>query len=110
MVNLHKRRLVVSKEEDKIKHSKRLHKETSAIVKQQKIARQHTTDRTELKLIDDQPHRFAKHHAMDCGNPQCPVCGNPRQWHQLTAQEKRQRQEMDIARMRHSNGLLEATD
>jgi hypothetical protein len=23
-------------------------------------------------------HRYAKHHAMDCGNPHCGICGNPR--------------------------------
>jgi hypothetical protein len=23
-------------------------------------------------------HYFAKHHALDCGRPQCPLCANPR--------------------------------
>lgn len=26
----------------------------------------------------DQWHRYAKQHPMDCGNPECGVCGNPR--------------------------------
>lgn len=61
--------------EDKDKHSKRLHKEESAIKKQQKIAISHGLNR---KDVEREPHRFAKHHAMDCGNPECMMCGNPR--------------------------------
>jgi hypothetical protein len=44
---------------------------------------------------------------MDCGNPGCVLCGNPRKtWKELTAQEKRMFQETEILRMRHSNGTL----
>jgi hypothetical protein len=92
----------MSKDEDKIKHSKRLHKEETAIQRQVKIAKQH-------RSTDDvaEPHRMAKRHAMDCGNPKCLICGNPRKtWNELTAQEKRQFQEMEITRLRHSNGTL----
>ena len=32
-------------------------------------------------------HRFAKHHAMDCGNPECYLCGNPRKFGEKTIQE-----------------------
>ena len=65
----------MSNPEDKEKRSKRLHKEESAIKKQQKIALQHGMDRKE---IEREPHRFAKHHVMDCGNPECGLCSNPR--------------------------------
>jgi len=65
----------MSNPEDKEKRSKRLHKEESAIKKQQKIALQHGMDRKE---VEREPHRFAKHHAMDCGDPDCVMCGNPR--------------------------------
>ena len=65
----------MSNPEDKEKHSKRLHKEQSAIKKQQKIAMQHGASRLD---VEREPHRFAKHHAMDCGNPDCAMCGNPR--------------------------------
>jgi len=61
----------MSTEEDKIKHSKRLLKDENAIKKQMKIAKSHGLDVKE-------PHKFAKHHAMDCGNPDCALCGNPR--------------------------------
>lgn len=27
---------------------------------------------------DIEPGRFRKRRAMDCGNPRCPMCGNPR--------------------------------
>jgi hypothetical protein len=38
----------------------------------------------------NEPHKFAKHHAMDCGNPECVMCGNPRKvWKEKTIQEKR---------------------
>lgn len=77
----------MSHEEDKYKHSARLHKEDAAIKKQQKIALLHGADR---KDVEREPHRFAKHHAMDCGNPECAMCGNPRHVHKKseTVQEK----------------------
>ena len=68
----------MSDPESKEKHSKRLHKEESAIKKQQKIAIDHGHDK---KDVEREPHRYAKHHAMDCGNPGCFMCGNPRHIH-----------------------------
>ena len=101
----------MSKEEDKFKHSKRLLKDDNAIKKQMKIAKEHNHVNSEFNPKLDQPHRFAKHHAMDCGNPGCMLCGNPRRlWHELTAQEKRMFQETEITRMRHSNGSLPKDD
>ena len=61
----------MSTEEDKIKHSKRLHKDECAVAKQVKIAKSHGVSVKEA-------HKFAKQHAMDCGNPDCAMCGNPR--------------------------------
>jgi len=73
----------MSTEEDKFKHSKRLLKDDNAIKKQTKIAKSHG-------MPVDEPHKFAKHHAMDCGNPECVMCGNPRKvWKEKTIQEKR---------------------
>lgn len=101
----------MSKEEDKFKHSKRLLKDENAIKKQMKIAKEHKHVNSEFNPKLDQPHRFSKHHAMDCGNPNCFLCGNPRKlWHELTAQEKRMFQEMEITRMRHSNGTTPEDD
>ena len=61
----------MSHEDDKIKHSKRLHKEESAIAKQVKIAKTHGVEVKE-------PHKLAKHHVLDCGVPNCPMCSSPR--------------------------------
>ena len=85
----------MSKDEDKIKHSKRLLKDENAIAKQVKIARAHGLTKNDPILAE--PHRLAKHHAMDCGNPECYLCGNPRKTHKdrLTIQEKRNNQKVD---------------
>ena len=95
----------MSTEQDKFKHSKRLLKDENAINKQLKIARSHTSS-TDKNIT--QPHRLAKHHAMDCGNPDCYLCGNPRKTHKdkLTAQEKRLFQDVEETRDRHSNGTV----
>ena len=72
----------MSNEDDKIKHSKRLHKEESAIKKQVKIAKSHG-----VKVKE--PHKLAKHHALDCGLPNCPMCSSPRKiFGDPTIQEK----------------------
>lgn len=96
----------MSKEEDKIKHSKRLHKDERAIKKQVKIAKQHRVSEYNPGEVK-QPHRLHKRKAMDCGNPHCFLCGNPRRTHKdkLTTQEKRQLQDMETVTDRHSNGV-----
>jgi len=76
----------MSDEDSKVKHSKRLHKENVAIVKQTKIAKAHGIEVKE-------PHKFAKHHAMDCGQPNCIMCASPRKiWKEETIQERRAKQ------------------
>lgn len=97
----------MSTEQDKFNHSKRLQKDENAIKKQSKIAKAAhipgTTPGPDIK----EPHRLHKRHAMDCGNPECFLCGNPRKTHKdkLTTQEKRLFQDVDENRDRHSNGL-----
>ena len=77
----------MSTEYDKIKHSKRIHYDETAIRKQVKIAKSHGIEVKE-------PHKLAKHHALDCGRPGCIMCGNPRKvWKEETIQEKRFKQE-----------------
>lgn len=99
----------MSKAEDKVKNSKRRHQDEVAVQKQVKIAKSkgvHTHQRIK------EPHRLSKHHALDCGNPECFVCGNPRKTHKdkLTAQEKRLFQDLDTVTDKHSNGLPPAVD
>ena len=89
----------MSNDTDKFKHSKRLLKDENAIKKQTKIAK-------EFGVPVDEPHKFAKLHAMNCGNPNCVMCGNPRKtFKELTSQEKRLFQDVDTPNDKHSNGL-----
>jgi hypothetical protein len=72
----------MSKEEDKIKAATRRYNEEVKIAKQVKIAKSHGMDVKE-------PHKLAKHHALDCGQPGCVMCGNPRKtFKEKTVQEK----------------------
>ena len=90
----------------KFKNSQRRHRDDLAIARQVKIAKSHSTF-NERNIR--QKHRLVKHHAMDCGNPSCYLCGNPRKTHKdkLTAQERRLFQDLDSKRDRHSNGIEE---
>ena len=81
----------MSHEEDKFNHSRRLHKDQVAIDKQVKIAK-------EFGVPVAEPHKLHKHHVMNCGNPKCFMCSNPRKvWGEKTMQERRALQkELDI--------------
>ena len=93
----------MSTEQDRFKNSQRRLRDESAVKKQTKIAKAYGVPVKE-------PHKFAKHHAMDCGNPGCVMCGNPRKvFNELTAQEKRLFQDTEATRNRHSNGTQEET-
>ena len=79
----------MSHEQDKFKHSKRLYEDKVHIDKQVKIAKAYGIDVKE-------PHKFAKHHALDCGQPGCIMCANPRKiWKEKTIQEKRFEQNIE---------------
>jgi hypothetical protein len=86
----------MSNEQDKAKHGKRLQHAWAVIKRQLKIAKSIGN----TKYID-QPHRLVKHHAADCGQPGCTLCGNPRHnasvkgKDRLTIQEKRNNQKSD---------------
>ena len=75
----------MSDEETKERRSRRIQKEENAINKQVRIAKRYGVEK-----YTEQPHRLAKHHALDCGNPKCIVCANPRHLRgEKTIQEKR---------------------
>ena len=59
---------------EKRKHSKRIQKTQNHINKQLEIVKSKRGNPKYTK----QPHRLAKHNAMDCGRPGCMLCGNPR--------------------------------
>ena len=89
----------MSNETAKFLNSKRRHKTDVAIARQKKIAKANGLDCKE-------PHKFAKHRAMNCGNPKCMLCSNPRKtFKKLTAQEQRLFQDVEKTSDRHSNGL-----
>jgi hypothetical protein len=81
--------VVMSNEDEKLKHSKRILKTDNAVKKQVSIAKT-------FGLPVDEPHKFAKRHAMNCGNPNCVMCANPRKtFNEKTIQEKRLEQNID---------------
>ena len=82
----------MSTEQDKFKHSKRMQRDENAVKKQTKIAKQYGSS-------VEEPHRFVKHHAMNCGDPNCVMCANPRKiFKEPTQQEKRLFQDLDQVR------------
>lgn len=92
----------------KFLNSRRRHKTDVAIARQVKIAKQHGLGFNDKHIKE--PHRHAKHHAMDCGQAGCMLCGNPRRnsaykSERLTAQERRMFQDLEQLRDKHSNGL-----
>ena len=73
----------MSHEEAKFKHSKRLHDDETKVQKQVKIAKAYG-------MPVKEPHKLAKKHALNCGNPNCVYCANPRKvFKEPTIQEKR---------------------
>jgi len=88
----------MSTEEDKFKHSKRLLKDDNAINKQLKIAK-------EFGVPVKEPHRLAKHHALDCGNPKCLLCHGEKVFGKKTIKERRFDQDVDTTSDKRSNGL-----
>jgi hypothetical protein len=86
-------------EQAKLKHSKRIQQKENHVKKEVKIAKQHG-------IQVEHPHELLKKSPVSCGNPKCVMCGNPRKtFEELTIQEKRQFQNLDEVRDRHSNGL-----
>ena len=97
----------MSTEQDKFKHSKRLLKDDNAIKKQVKIAKAHSS--SDDKNVKN-PHRLAKQHAMDCGNPKCLLCSREKVFGEPTIQQKRFDQNVEEPRDKRSNGLTNQED
>ena len=94
----------MANERAKYLNSRRRHRTDVAIARQVRIAQQHGLGSNDRHIKE--PHRHAKHHAMDCGQPGCMLCGNPRRiFKERTIQEQRQQQDVDQNSDRHSNGL-----
>ena len=73
----------MSSQEDKLKKTERIHSSQVKIDRQSKIAKLAGADIS-------QPHRFAKRHALNCGDPKCFLCMNPRKaFGEKTIQERK---------------------
>ena len=84
-------------------NSQRRHRDQNAVNRQVKIAKAHGLTNKDRAI--KQPHRMAKHHAMNYGQPGCMLCGNPRKiFKELTAQEQRRLQALDTVRDKKNNG------
>ena len=70
--------------DDRSKKAKRLQRTANVIKKQLRIAKAFG-----MTHLLKQPHRLAKHHALDCGNPKCQVCHSEKIFNKPTMQEKR---------------------
>jgi hypothetical protein len=87
----------MSNEQDKFKKSKRLLKDDNAVKKQTKIAK------TFGVPVKD-THKFAKQHALDCGNPKCLLCSSEKVFGKKTIKERRFEQDVDTTSDKRSNG------
>jgi len=70
--------------DDRSKRAKRLQYTANIIKKQLRIAKS-----LGITHLLKQPHRFAKHHALDCGNPKCQVCHSEKVFNKPTLQERK---------------------
>jgi hypothetical protein len=73
--------------ETREKRITRLHKDTVKARRQIKIVK----SKGHYQLSQQKSlHQYVKQHAMDCGQPRCVMCGNPRKvFGDLTYQEKK---------------------
>lgn len=79
----------MSNELVKEKHSKRLHDDETHIKKRHKLLKAKSAYISGHD-VDKQPHRLHKVTGMNCGNPNCVMCGNPRKmFKELTIQEQK---------------------
>jgi len=75
----------MSDSESRLKKSKRRAATNTAAKKQYSIAKSHGMNPDPNKM-----HRYAKMHSLNCGDPNCMMCGNPRKFfNEITMQEKK---------------------
>jgi hypothetical protein len=65
----------MSTPEDKDKHSRRLYDDEVHIERRKKLLKSRSAN---IPVLDKQPHRLNKCSGMNCGNSNCVMCGNPR--------------------------------
>ena len=81
----------MSNDQDKIKHSKRIHQKDSTVKNKMRIAKAYG-----WKHVLANPHKYLKCSLVSCGNSNCIFCMNPRRaFNEKTMQEKRNEQRKD---------------
>lgn len=71
--------------DNRSKRATRRSKTEVAIERQKRIAQS-----AGIHHNNDQPHRYAKMHSLNCGDPDCAMCGNPRKFfNERTIQERK---------------------
>ena len=96
----------MTKEVDRYKHSRRIHRKLAHIDRQMGIRQAHNFPGINTGKVDSS-HRYHKRSGVTCGSSTCAWCGNPRKFFkELTMQEKRQQQDVERTRNKHSNGTV----
>lgn len=95
----------MSNEANKLAHGRRIQQKNRHIARQVRIRQAYKFSGPDNKA--DSPHRYHKVSGVTCGDSRCFMCGNPRKFFkERTMQEKRQMQDVDNTRDRHSNGKI----
>lgn len=78
----------MSDQETKDKHSRRLHDDETHVKKRVRLLKEKNAYFPKHQ-VQKQPHRLHKVSGMNCGNPHCIMCMNPRKgWKEKTMQEQ----------------------
>jgi hypothetical protein len=84
----------MSNEEDKFRNSRRRHKDDTKIQRQVDIAKAYSMHQKGKWKYIEQPHRNHKKAILNCGDPKCYMCMNPRRaFKEETMQERKHKQE-----------------
>lgn len=75
----------MSHDHDKFKHSKRRHDTETIIEKRRKLLKKYNMDWN--NRVIEEKHRLSKMNGINCGNPGCMFCINPRRYGEKTIQE-----------------------
>ena len=74
----------MSTQEEKVKHSERIHQKETKLNKKVRMAKAINHEQAKKN-----PHRYHKTSLFNCGNPNCVMCANPRKvFEEKTMQEK----------------------
>ena len=81
----------MSSTHEKDKHGERIQQKQNKLTKTMKLAKEYG-----LNHVLKQPHKYHKQSPLNCGDPKCVMCGNPRKFFkEKTIQEKRFEQNLE---------------